>query len=289
MWVGVQVARSPNFAARYREALELRSHNHLRVCRILSCFSVLGFRRYKLPLVRHLEAEVRAGVLHLSPSTMHMFATYINEDSAAYLKYSEVKLPGDHTDHVVFAALAAGSGGGDDRGSPSVGRSSTGAGPLEPSGSGASTHPTATATTATAATATTASTAATATTATATTGATAATATTAVIAASSDVLLLTTVLNAHAESSPLASSDAAAVGSAHGGPASPHRSSPSSGLADEEASVAADDESRRGVPHGELEHPPVGTPMELKLADDVEAHGTLDTECGASTMTTTTS
>jgi hypothetical protein len=41
-----EVRRSHDYRERYHATLETRSHNHLRVCRILSCFSALGFRQY---------------------------------------------------------------------------------------------------------------------------------------------------------------------------------------------------------------------------------------------------
>ena len=99
------VGRSPRYRERYYATLETRSHNHLRVCRIMSCFSVLGFRHYKQPLYDFLAGEVAAGALRLSQHTLGMFRTYIEEGSAAYLRYSEVKLPGDHSPHVLFRSV----------------------------------------------------------------------------------------------------------------------------------------------------------------------------------------
>ena len=113
-----EVGRGPQYKERYHATLETREHNHLRVCRILACFSVLGFRRYKEPLVRFLESEAgyerdapmrrKDGdrALSLTPYAINMFRTYIREDTPEYLEYSGVK-PGDETDHVLFTTPGA--------------------------------------------------------------------------------------------------------------------------------------------------------------------------------------
>jgi Opioid growth factor receptor (OGFr) conserved region len=103
-----------DYKLRYQETLESRTHNHLRVCRILSSFSVLGFRRYKAPLVHFLQEEAgfvegerlgKTRALKLSPHALRMFGTYLDEESKEYLMYSGVQLPGDHADHVLFTFL----------------------------------------------------------------------------------------------------------------------------------------------------------------------------------------
>ena len=110
------VTRGEKYKTRYQATLNTREHNQLRLCRILSCFSVLGFRRYKAPLVRFLEAEAgyfteeprrQAGrwPLKLSPYAVQMFRNYLHEEKAQYLRFTGVKLPGDHSDHVVFTEM----------------------------------------------------------------------------------------------------------------------------------------------------------------------------------------
>jgi hypothetical protein len=100
------VGRSEQFESRYHTALEMALHNHLRLCRVLSCFSVLGFRTYKHALVKHLLAEVESGKLRISPSSIGMFMTYIREDSDAYARYTKIRLPEDHAPHAIFKAIA---------------------------------------------------------------------------------------------------------------------------------------------------------------------------------------
>ena len=119
-----EIGRSePHYKRRYRATLETREHNHLRVCRILSCFSALGFRRYKAPLVSFIEREAgfapfdaaaedqnrrlpqTAGPfpLRISARAVNMFRTYLREDTPEYLRHSGVQ-PGDESDHVLFTS-----------------------------------------------------------------------------------------------------------------------------------------------------------------------------------------
>jgi hypothetical protein len=75
---------------------------------------VLGFRRYKAPLVHFIQEEAgfREGerlpssrAMKLSSHALRMFGTYLSEESKEYLMYSGVQLPGDHDDHVLFSFL----------------------------------------------------------------------------------------------------------------------------------------------------------------------------------------
>jgi len=123
------IGRSTGFATRYRETLILRSHNHLRMRRILMHLNNVGLRAYAIELVRHLEKEIygEIGGFNAYQTTnkianntaplkdlarINVFETWswygeaVHEDEIAKLeKNTFMKYPDDFKESIYFAII----------------------------------------------------------------------------------------------------------------------------------------------------------------------------------------
>eukprot|EP01117_Protostelium_nocturnum_P014032 TRINITY_DN5301_c0_g1_i1.p1 TRINITY_DN5301_c0_g1~~TRINITY_DN5301_c0_g1_i1.p1 ORF type:complete len:273 (+),score=65.55 TRINITY_DN5301_c0_g1_i1:1-819(+) len=97
-----EIKRAKNYKSRY-ENLSLRSHNFLRITRIIISLGELGFRKYKQPFVEFLSEEVKNGALSACKRSLEMFwKPMLNEKSAAYIKKTLETSDEDREESVFF-------------------------------------------------------------------------------------------------------------------------------------------------------------------------------------------
>lgn len=51
---------------RLYQLLEINTHNHLRLTRIISCLSIVGFRHYAIQLIKYLAKEIQERNFYLT-------------------------------------------------------------------------------------------------------------------------------------------------------------------------------------------------------------------------------
>eukprot|EP01118_Nematostelium_gracile_P000200 TRINITY_DN10198_c0_g1_i1.p1 TRINITY_DN10198_c0_g1~~TRINITY_DN10198_c0_g1_i1.p1 ORF type:complete len:126 (+),score=28.37 TRINITY_DN10198_c0_g1_i1:43-378(+) len=95
-----QLEKSTNWIDRFKNLNE-RSHNYLRITRILTSLGQLGFSRWKRPLVEFFEKEIKQGNLPNCRSALKYWTKCLDEDSEEY-KAKTMESPEDRTPSVYF-------------------------------------------------------------------------------------------------------------------------------------------------------------------------------------------
>ena len=83
-----EVARNPLTWERRFSNLNTRSHNNLRISRILASLGQLGFRRYKAPLLKALREEIDGGKL---PTCRPVVAAFVGARPPACVRPSALE------------------------------------------------------------------------------------------------------------------------------------------------------------------------------------------------------